>query len=153
MDDQETTLTVEELVASVADIVSKNGNLLLGLGPKADGSFPELQVQVVKQFGEWMNVNGEAIYGSRPYTRFAGKTNTGNPVQYTAKDGHLYAIFVGSVQGAVAIKDLKVSPGAEVALLGVGPLERSDNGDVIVESRTDRSGCVLKFNLSDVQGG
>jgi alpha-L-fucosidase len=48
------------------DIVSKGGNFLLNVGPKADGSIPEPSVDRLRAIGEWLQVNGEAVYGTEP---------------------------------------------------------------------------------------
>lgn len=55
------------IVRQLCDVVAKNGNLLLNVGPKADGSFHEDAVRTLHEIGHWLKVNGEAIYGSRPY--------------------------------------------------------------------------------------
>ncbi len=56
----------EFVVHQLIDIVSKNGNLLLNFGPRSDGTIPEEVQQVPLDVGAWLNVNGEAICGSRP---------------------------------------------------------------------------------------
>lgn len=56
-----------ELIAELADTVSKNGVLLLNVGPKPDGTIPEEEAQLLTAIGEWLARNGEAIYGSRPW--------------------------------------------------------------------------------------
>lgn len=148
-DNDETTISVEELVESLADVVSKNGNMLIGLGPRADGSFPENQVKLVKQFGQWMKVNSEAIYGTRPYQKFSDETNTGNQVRYTTKGDSLYAIIIGSVEGEIRINGLNINEAADVELLGSGKLERI-NGGVLIETPTDKSACVLKIDMNQI---
>lgn len=56
------------IIHQLCDIVSKNGNLLLNVGPKADGSFHPDAVRELTKVGDWLKVNGEAIYGSRPFS-------------------------------------------------------------------------------------
>ena len=62
--------TAKSLVHQLLDAVSKNGNLLLNVGPKADGTIPDEAQAILLQMGAWLAVNGEAIYGSRPFTVF-----------------------------------------------------------------------------------
>ncbi len=59
--------TAKSLIHQLVDAVSKNGNLLLNVGPKADGTIPEEARAVLLQIGEWLHINGEAIYNSRPF--------------------------------------------------------------------------------------
>ncbi|MEO7983896.1 MAG: alpha-L-fucosidase, partial [Bacteroidota bacterium] len=54
----------KELIQNLADIASKGGNLLLNIGPKADGTFPQESIDRLKTIGEWMKINGESIYGT-----------------------------------------------------------------------------------------
>ncbi len=65
---------VPEIVQTLADIVAKNGNLLLNIGPKADGTIPAEDAAILRGVGEWLKVNGEAIYGARPW-RVASEGN------------------------------------------------------------------------------
>jgi alpha-L-fucosidase len=83
--------SVESLVASFIDTVSKNGNLLLNVGPRGeDAQIPHEQIARLEGFGTWLRANGEAIYGTRPWIRAEGKTDSGDPVRFTAKPSALY---------------------------------------------------------------
>jgi len=112
-------MTLDELVDSFVDIVSKNGNLLLGVGPKADGSIPEGQQERLIGLGAWLKTNGEAIYGSRYWDRAEGTTSDGISIRFTRNNGNLYAILLDRPNGtSVVIEDLSPKPNAKIHLLG-----------------------------------
>ncbi|MHA1805634.1 MAG: alpha-L-fucosidase [Promethearchaeota archaeon] len=112
-------LSVEELVRLFVDIVSKNGNLLLNLGPEADGTIPEIQKTRVLGLGKWLEINGEAIYGTRPWIRAEGKTTNGIRVRFTQKAETLY-IFLLDIpkKSTVTIESLVVSKESKIRWLG-----------------------------------
>jgi alpha-L-fucosidase len=102
--------TPREIVHQLIDIVSKNGNLLMNIGPRADGTIPDEVRQALLGVGAWLKVNGEAIYGTRPWKLFGegptkvvgGSFNDTRSSQFTAQDfrftskgGVLYAIELG----------------------------------------------------------
>jgi alpha-L-fucosidase len=87
--------SAKSLIHQLVDTVSKNGNLLLNVGPKSDGTIPDETRTVLLSMGEWLHLNGEAIYGSRPFMVFGeGPTKGGaqsaemnNDIQtYVAED-------------------------------------------------------------------
>ncbi len=85
---------VPELVRLLVDIVSKNGNLLLNVGPKPGGEIPEVQVDRIRGVGAWLEVNGDAVYGTRPWKRAEGRTTDGTEVRFTSKPDTLFAILM-----------------------------------------------------------
>jgi alpha-L-fucosidase len=127
------TIAPDKLIYLLVDIVSKNGNLLLDVGPEADGTIPPVQMERLKELGAWLGQNGDAIYGTRPWTRAEGKTAEGVDVRFTQKGAMLYATLMGDVKGpSVTVNALKPKPGSKIHLLGYKkPLQWSQEGDDI----------------------
>jgi alpha-L-fucosidase len=125
-----------ELIHSLADIVSKNGNLLLNVGPRGeDAAIPEPQLQRLRWLGTWLRTNGAAIYGTRPWRRAEGTTREGIDVRFTAKGETVYAILLGTPPGAsVTLEAFAPAGGAHVELLGRGPVSwRPDGPDTRID--------------------
>ena len=90
----EDIVTATELIRSFCDIVSKNGNLLIGIGPGPDGTIPEQQQVPLRGLGEWMAVNGEATYSTRPWDVASTTTTEGTEVRFTKGADALHAILI-----------------------------------------------------------
>jgi alpha-L-fucosidase len=132
--------TPASLIHDLVDIVSKNGALLLNIGPRPDGTIPEPEEEILLEIGRWLAVNGEAIYGSRPWKVYGeGPTKvfegpfqdtkraefTPQDVRFTTKGDVLYAIVLGWPEsGETVIESLGTDaalypdPIGQIALLG-----------------------------------
>ena len=111
-----------EVICTLVDVVSKGGNLLLNIGPKADGTIPEGDRKILQDLGAWMKINGEAINGSGCWRRFAegptatveGQFQDKAKVPYTSQDyrftvgnGAIYAICMKSPEnGKFTVRSL-----------------------------------------------
>ncbi len=114
--------TPNEILCDLVDIVSKNGCLLLNIGPKADGTIPDEDRAVLLEIGKWLKVNGEAIYGSRvwrvsgegptrieegQFTDGKAKVFTPQDIRFTANGSNIYATVLKFPEdGVVTIKSL-----------------------------------------------
>ena len=126
--ENDTFRSPESLIGELVDVVSKNGALLLNIGPKPDGTIPDQAAQILQKVGGWLAVNGEAIYGSRPWTTYGeGPTKveggafhdaatapySSQDIRFTTKGKTLYAISLGwPSDGKITVKSLgKSAPG------------------------------------------
>ena len=101
--------SAKSLIDELVDVVSKNGNLLLNVGPRSDGTIPDEGRSILLEIGTWLKTNGEAIYGSRPWlvygegpTKVTSSAKSSDQQEFTAEDirftthnGALYAIALG----------------------------------------------------------
>jgi alpha-L-fucosidase len=112
------------VVRNLINNVSKNGGLLLNISPKADGTIPDNQQQLLLNIGKWLQVNGDAIYATRPWTKFGeGPGAARQTYRFTTKGGTLYAIALGWPGGQATVASLATgAPGVDkitsVELLG-----------------------------------
>ncbi|MDQ3107015.1 MAG: alpha-L-fucosidase [Actinomycetota bacterium] len=126
-------LPVDGLIRSFVDIVAKGGNLLLNVGPTGDGDIPEPQAARLRALGGWLDVNAEAIRGTRPWTRAQSVTAEGAEVRFTQAGGAVYALLDGTPGPGSTVTIPELPDLGSVELLGHGPVaaERSQGALVV----------------------
>jgi alpha-L-fucosidase len=102
-EDASHSLSGAALIRLLVDVVAKNGNLLINVGPRADGSIPELQRAAMRELGAWLRTNRAAVYGTRPWIR-AGEP-TGVPRAYTASESGVHVHVLDPTSGVVELPD------------------------------------------------
>jgi alpha-L-fucosidase len=152
------------IIHHLVDIVSKNGCMLLNIGPKPDGTIPDEEQAILREIGKWLQANGEAIYGTRPWRVFgegptripAGQFSdndvsfTGQDIRFTAKDDKLFAITLGEPGEVVEIKSLTGERVRAVTMPGLAkPLSWSQNDQGlkidVPEEKTGRHAWVFEI--------
>ncbi|RBL92711.1 alpha-L-fucosidase [Chitinophaga flava] len=126
---------VGTLIHNLVDIVAKGGNYLLNVGPGPDGELHEAAYTTMKGIGEWIKVNGAAIYGTRAVAPY----KDGKVCFTRKKDGSVYAIYLLDNQeklpATITFKGLKPARGAAMQLLGAsGKLGWKSVGDTVTVS-------------------
>ena len=161
--------SVTTLVHDLVDIVSKNGNLLLNIGPRADGTIPDEAAERLRGVGRWLRVNGEAIYGTRPWHTFGeGPTQvvtghmkekdaapfTAADIRFTTKGSDLYAIVLAWPGKQVTLTSLgsgsavRADAIEDIVLLGSGQaLEWSQSEHGLTIALPDARPCEHAFAL------
>ena len=129
METDDDYLKLPDLIRMLVDIVSKNGNLLLNVGPMADGAIPAVQANLLLGLGAWLKTYGSAIYETRPWQRAEGKTSSGVGARFThkvsANTETLFVFFMERLHvNTVTIKDVSVGDGVTIKDLATGRFVR-----------------------------
>jgi alpha-L-fucosidase len=142
----EDVIATGDLIRMFCDIVSKNGNLLIGVGPRADGTIPEPQQAPLLGLGEWLRANGAAVYGSRPWDVAESSTLDGTPLRFTqtgagdARTHAVYALVMGQPPSRqVSLPVVDAVSVQRVGILGVDePLEISTKDGILTVTLPER---------------
>jgi alpha-L-fucosidase len=135
--EDEENKTPEQIIHDMIDIVSKNGNLLLNVGPRADGTITDEQKEVLRAIGKWLKVNGDAIYGTRCWKKFGegdaqptkgtftdnrATAYTARDIRFTTKGNDFYAIVLNWDDAGVFIKSLNKEAVSDAKIVNVSLL-------------------------------
>lgn len=125
--------STETLIRNLVDIASKGGNYLLNIGPKDDGTIPQESIDRLKQIGEWMKVNGEAIYATKasplapqPWGRVTRKESASNTTLYLS-------VFDWPKDGKLVIPGLKNKVSSATLLAGGKLKTKAAGEDLVIE--------------------
>ncbi len=107
----------EWMLATLVDVVAKGGNMQIGFGPPATGKWQPEMVERLAYLGDWLKINGEAIYRTRPWKRW----NEGKEIRFTRSkdDKYVYAISLRWPGEKLVLRNLRPQPGTPITMLGV----------------------------------
>jgi alpha-L-fucosidase len=128
--------TAEQLIKLLVSTVSAGGNLLLDIGPAADGTIPVIMQQRLMEIGNWLKINGEAIYSTRPFIKNKKQKEINAEIDksifFTQKNNDVYLICLNWPKGEIVLKGIGKANGAKALLLGYdGPVSLRKSGDDI----------------------
>ncbi|PVH99546.1 glycoside hydrolase family 29 protein [Periconia macrospinosa] len=110
------------IIKTLVDMVSKNGNLLLNVGPRADGTIPDIEMENLREAGKWIKYHGEAIFNTTYWFRRAELKDDGMDIRFTQTDDAFYILSLTKPTGSVLRieADIPVLDGDRISLLGFG---------------------------------
>jgi alpha-L-fucosidase len=109
-------MTADQVVDTLVDITSKNGNFLLDIGPRADGSIPSIMETRLRETGTWLKINGESVYGTTFWSRMAAQ----GALRFSVKPNDAFYVTSLERPGDQVVVDapVPVRPGDHVTMLG-----------------------------------
>ncbi|WP_276166012.1 alpha-L-fucosidase [Zobellia alginiliquefaciens] len=102
--ENDTYKTVADIITEMVEVISRNGNFLVNIGPKGDGTIPQEQINRLHEMGRWLDINGEAIYGTR-YWKVNDQKEAN--LAFTTKGKTLYAIALEKPSSWITIEATK----------------------------------------------
>lgn len=128
--------STHRLIHLLVDVVAKGGNFLLNVGPQPDGELPDVALSRLKELGDWMKINGEAIYGSRPIPPYKD-----GQIAFTRHGETGYAIYLteeekDALPAKISFSGLRPEPGSNIHMLGATDAlewQIDDSGNTVVE--------------------
>jgi len=138
----------QEVVQTFVEVVSTGGNMIIGLGPTKDGLIPVIMEERLTQLGNWLKINGDAIYATKPW-RVQNDTAE-EIVWYTAKNGTVFAIFFEWPEnGVLNLYSPKPQENAQVEIIGGKLLKWSYDKwmSIILPSLTPKLATQLAWSL------
>ncbi len=156
--------SAKQVICDLIDTVSKNGNLLINIGPKPDGTITKAETKVILKLGKWLKINGEGIYNTRYWKSFGeGTTNvqggyfsdynelnyTPQDFRFTYKDGYLYVFQMKASKKAIISSLSTYNKIENVTLLGNGNISymQNEKGLTITLSKAPKSSLPQCFKV------
>ncbi len=134
----EITYGLNALIDGIVDVASKNGVTLLGVAPRADGTFPESQIEILKRLGDWMKINKTALHGADWHTACEAGT-----LRFTRKGRYVYAIDLEQPSAPVVIRAVKPEPDSAIRMLGSDKdlAWHQEGSDLVIDELPDPLPC------------
>jgi len=132
------TYGLNALIDGIVDVASKNGVTLLGVAPRADGTLPESQVEILNRLGDWMKMNKMALHGADCHSTCEAGT-----LRFTVKGDHLYAIDLERPKIPEVVPGVTPRPGSAIRMLGSDEKLswRQDGRNLVIDELPDPLPC------------
>lgn len=138
--------SADGIIRNLVSNVACGGNLCLNISPKADGTIPDDQQQVLRHIGQWLRENGEGIYGTRPYQTAIEKN-----IRFTQKDGAVYAFVLKWDGKPFTIQSIDGSKVKNITRLADGKkmkFQRLAGGGISIDAHGEATNAATGFNIT-----